>query len=77
MAAAKYTMPNWAQALIVQKINLPTETTVVCNENDENISFMDLKTRREYIVKKSTGQVVEAAIATMDIRKGGAPTVQS
>lgn len=58
MPNAKFTCPNWAQALIARTINLDPEGITVRREDERNIVFLEYSSRKEYIVNKETGKVV-------------------
>lgn len=60
MATMKFTVPNWAQALIVRAINLDANGISVRLEDDRIIVLLEHKTGVEYIVNKATGKVVVA-----------------
>lgn len=55
----KFTVPNWAQALIAKAASIEASSLAVRLDNDSFVCFMDLKTRKEYIVSKSDGAVTE------------------
>lgn len=56
---AKYTKPNWAQAAIAEAAGLEVRPLVVCTDNEYHVSFMNVRTRKEYIVSKIDGGVTE------------------
>ena len=60
MATTKFTVPNWGQELIARAVNLEPDGIVVRMEDDRLICFLEHKTQKEYIVNKSTGDVVVA-----------------
>lgn len=57
MAAMRFSDPNWGQAAIARAALLDPKEVVVRMENDISICFLELRTRKEYIVNKSTGKV--------------------
>lgn len=57
MGAQKYSVPNWAQALIARGVGLDPDKVAVRNDNDRNISFLQYEPRRDIIVSKVTGEV--------------------
>lgn len=60
MSTVKFTVPNWGQGLIAKAVNLDPDGIVVRMEDDSKICFLEHKTQKEYIVNKSTGNVVVA-----------------
>lgn len=62
MATGKFTVPNWAQRLIIQAVGVDYKDTTVRHEDDRNISFVHHRPRphmtRDYIVNKITGDYV-------------------
>lgn len=60
MAAGKVTVPNWAQKLIAAAANLNTEDISVRIEDDRLIAFIRHTDRREILVNKVTGDVIES-----------------
>ena len=59
MATKKCTVPNWAQALIARGVGLDPNKIVVRHEDDRNISFLQHMPRKEFLVGKADGQVIE------------------
>lgn len=59
MATVKFTVPNWAQTQIAKAINLDPDNVVVRNEDDQSICFLQHKPRKEFLVNKTTGHVIE------------------
>lgn len=59
MAAKKFAVPNWAQALIARGIGLDPNEIVVRHEDDQSISFLQHMPRQEYIVSKCDGEVTK------------------
>ena len=57
MAAMRFSIPNWGQAAIAKAVLLDPKEVVVRMENDVSICFLELRTRKEYIVNKNTGKV--------------------
>lgn len=59
MATKKFTVPNWAQALLARGIGLDPNEVVVRNEDDRHITFLQHMPRKEFLVSKSDGKVIE------------------
>ena len=59
MAAMRFSIPNWGQAAIAKAVLLDPKEVVVRSENEGSIVFLELSSRREYIVNKITGKVTE------------------
>ena len=59
MSTVKFTVPNWVQAQIAKAINLDPDNVVVRNEDDQSIYFLQYKPRKEFLVNKATGHVIE------------------
>ena len=59
MATVRFTVPNWGQALIASAAKLDPKNVVVRNEDDRNICFLQHKPRKEFLVDKVTGNVLE------------------
>lgn len=59
MATKKYTVPNWAQALMASAAGLDPNKVAVSHEDDTYISFLQYMPRREFTVRKSTGEMSE------------------
>ena len=59
MATTRFSVPNWAQALIAVAANLDPDGVVVRSEDDTNICFLQHMPRKEFIVHKPTGKIVE------------------
>lgn len=58
----RYTVPNWAQAIIARAVNLDPNMVGVKHENDRNITFLQYNPRKEISISKVDGSVRE----TMD-----------
>lgn len=62
MASSKFTVPNWAQGLIIQAVGIDYKNVTVRHEDDRNISFVHHRPKpfrvRDYIVDKITGEYV-------------------
>ena len=58
MATAKFTVPNWCQELIARAVDLDPRGIAVRTEDEKSIVLLEHKTRKEYIVNKTTGQVI-------------------
>jgi hypothetical protein len=59
MAMNKFTVPNWAQKLIAVAAKLKPDDVSVVTENERLIVFLRHTDRREFLVEKTTGNVVE------------------
>lgn len=59
MAAKKFVVPNWAQALIARGIGLDPKEIMVRNEDDRHITFLQHMPRKEFLVSKADGHVIE------------------
>lgn len=59
MATVKFTVPNWGQAQIAKAVNLDPDKVVVRNENEDSICFLQHMPRKEFLVNKVTGHVIE------------------
>lgn len=59
MATVKFTVPNWGQAQLAKAVNLDPDKLVVRNEDDRNICFLQHLPRKEFLVNKVTGDVIE------------------
>lgn len=78
MTMKKYTVPNWGQALIAKAKGLDPRELSVINDSDYLISFLEHKTRNNYLIDKRDGSVkVTEPQRLYGYEKGGAPTVQS
>lgn len=60
METDKFTVPNWIQSRVAESIGLKPSQVVVRMEDESRIVFLVHKTRKEYSVNKTTGNVVEA-----------------
>ena len=60
MATTKFTDPNWAQKLIAVAVQLEPEDVSVRAEDDRSIVFLRHTDRREFLVSKTTGKVIES-----------------
>ncbi len=58
MATGKFVAPNWMQALVAESVGLDPNAVAVRMEDDTRIVFLVHKTRKEYSVNKTTGNVV-------------------
>lgn len=58
VAAAKFSCPNWAQSAMAEKIGLNPKGISVRFEDDSKICYLDHKSRKEYLVDKTNGQVI-------------------
>ena len=58
MATDKFTVPNWIQSRVAELIGLKPSQVVVRMEDESRIVFLVHKTREEYSVNKTTGNVV-------------------
>ena len=58
MATAKFAVPNWCQELIARAVNLDPDGISVRMEDDSKIVLLEHRTRKEYIINKTTGTVV-------------------
>lgn len=58
----KFTVPNWSQALIARSVGLDPDNVAVSHEDDRNISFLQYKPRREYLVCKTDGILIEKKV---------------
>ena len=59
MATKKFAVPNWTQALIARGIGLDPDKVVVRHEDDRNITFLQHMPRKEFLVSKADGSVIE------------------
>ena len=59
----KFTVPNWAQALIAKGAGLDPSKVVVRHEDERNISFVQHNPRKDILINKVSGSVTE----TMDL----------
>lgn len=59
MATAKFTVPNWSQAQLALAVNLEPKKIAVRNESDRSICFLQYDPRKEFLVDKTTGEVIE------------------
>ena len=59
MATVKFTVPNWVQTQIAKAVNLDPDKVVVRNESEDSICFLQHMPRKEFIVNKVTGHVIE------------------
>lgn len=59
MATVKFTVPNWGQAQLAKAANLDPDKVVVRSEDDNSICFLQHMPRKEFIVNKVTGHVIE------------------
>ena len=59
MATKKFTVPNWAQALIARGVGLDPAKVVVRYEDDSVITFLQHMPRKDILVSKADGQVVK------------------
>lgn len=60
MATVKCAVPNWGQAQLARAVNLDPNNLVVSHEDDRNISFLQHNPRKQILVNKITGQVIES-----------------
>lgn len=58
MSNGKFSVPNWMQAKVAEAIGLDPKGVVVRLEDESRIVFLVHKTREEYSVNKTTGNVV-------------------
>lgn len=74
----KFTVPNWSQEQLAKAKGLDPCGVVVMNESDHLISFLEHKTRNEYLIDKRDGSVLKKEPQRLvDTKRGGAPTDQS
>ena len=59
MATVKYSVPNWCQQLIVKAVGLDPRGVAVKLDGEDFVVILEHKTRKEYLINKSTGNVVE------------------
>ena len=59
MSTVKFAIPNWSQAQLARAVNLDPGNVTVRNETDNNICFLQYKPRKEFLVDKITGKVIE------------------
>lgn len=59
MATVRFSAPNWGQTVIAKAARLDPDGVVVRSEDENRIVFLENKTRKEYIVNKITGSVIE------------------
>lgn len=59
MSTKKYTVPNWAQSLMASAAGLDPDNVAVRFEDDTKIDFVQYMPRREFLVCKATGDVIE------------------
>ena len=59
VAAKEFATPNWAQGVIAAAAGIAAEEIAVRMEDDTRIVFLVHKSRREIIVNKRTGKVME------------------
>ena len=55
----KFYVPNWVQKLVAKAVGLDPSGVAVRMDDDDTIVLLDHKTRKEYIIDKATGNVVE------------------
>ena len=60
MATTKFTVPNWSQKLIAVAANLKPDDLCVRTEDDRTIVFLRHTDRREFLINKITGNVIES-----------------
>ena len=60
MATLKFSAPNWCQGLIIRAVGLDPSNTAIRQEDSDSIVVLEHKTRKEYIINKATGKVLEA-----------------
>lgn len=58
MAITKFSVPNWAQALIARSAGLDPNKVAVRHEDDRNISFLQHMPRKDVLVCKVDGTVI-------------------
>ena len=59
MATICFSVPNWGQAIIASAVKLDPDDVVVRTEDETRIVFLESRTRKEYIVNKVTGVVIQ------------------
>lgn len=59
MSTMKFTVPNWGQSVLARAANLDPKKVVVRSENECNICFLQHMPRKEFLVDKVTGDVME------------------
>lgn len=59
MATVRFSVPNWGQTAIAKAARLDPDGVVVRAEDESRIVFLENKSRKEYIVNKITGSVIE------------------
>ena len=59
MATVRFSVPNWGQTVIAKAARLDPDGVVVRAEDESRIVFLENKSRKEYIVNKITGTVIE------------------
>ena len=58
MAAKKYAVPNWAQAVLAQAVGLDPANVSVAHEDDRTISFQQYQPYCTVLIGKVDGSVI-------------------
>lgn len=58
MPTTKFSVPNWAQALIARGAGLDPDNLAVRHEDDRNIAYLQYMPRKDILVCKVDGTVI-------------------